>query len=391
MLRGAALKILIAHDVPCDPDSGAAGTVYQISKAFKELGHDVENIWSSDLPHRIKHGNLHYLMELPGAYVKAIKKRIKQGREYDVIQISQPHCFLPAKYVKEHLPDTVLVHKSHGLELNAVSSLKPFTEKEGVDQRNLPRKCLSKVMGVLLAKHSHLAAKYCDGTLVASAMDRDFAVEELGIKPERVKYIPHGVSNVLLAGPAVEYTAERHKKILYVGQFAFLKGPLILARTMNEVLGQKPEITMTWVCDRVHHDAARAMLDPAVLDRVDFLPWMSQEELMKVYDEHGIFLFPSFYEGAGKTSLEAMSRGLCVISSSVGGMKDYIRHGENGFLEKPGDADAFIRRTLELLDDFPLARRISKAAAETAKAYTWRRHAEESVEFYTKLLKIKRG
>ena len=66
--------------------------------------------------------------------------------------------------------------------------------------------------------------------------------------------------------------------------------------------------------------------------------------LVQVYDRHGVFLFPSFFEGFGKAFLEAMSRGLVVIASDVGGMHDLIRDGENGFLVAPGDAAALAMR-----------------------------------------------
>ena len=58
---------------------------------------------------------------------------------------------------------------------------------------------------------------------------------------------------------------------------------------------------------------------------------------MQVYDEHGVFLFPSFFEGFGKAFLEAMSRGLVVVASNNGGMRDVIKDGQSGFLVKTGD------------------------------------------------------
>ena len=67
------------------------------------------------------------------------------------------------------------------------------------------------------------------------------------------------------------------------------------------------------------------------------MEWCDQSDLLRVYDEHGIFLFPSFFEGFGKAFLEAMSRGLVVVASNNGGMKDVIKDGESGFLAKTGD------------------------------------------------------
>jgi len=328
------MKILIAHDVPPDPNLGASGAVYQMSKSLQKLGHEVDNIWADDLPHRIKHGNLHYLLELPTAYVKVIKKRLKEGKNYDVIQISQPHCFLAAKYVRKYLSKTILIHQSHGIELNVEKVVKPFIDKEKVDKRNYIKKVVSKIIGFLLARHSYLAAKYCDGTLVLSSLDRDFLINELNVSSERIAFIPHGTPDLFIEGPIKQFTHPRHKKILYVGQFAFVKGPHILARIINKILKNKPEAVMTWVCHQKHHNKVRKLLDRNIKNRICLLPWMSQENLIKIYDEHGIFILPSLFEGSGLVHLEAMSRGLCIISSAVGEMGDNIKHGENGFLDR---------------------------------------------------------
>ena len=44
------------------------------------------------------------------------------------------------------------------------------------------------------------------------------------------------------------------------------------------------------------------------------------------------FLYSSLFEGFGKVALEAMARGLCVIASDVGSMRDVIHSGQDGVL-----------------------------------------------------------
>jgi glycosyltransferase involved in cell wall biosynthesis len=384
------MRILIAADAPCDPDSGAAGTTYQVSNELKKLGYEVDNIWANDLPHKIKHWNLHYLLELPNAYVGVIKNKLKQRKKYDVIQISQPHCFLAAKYARKHLPNTILIHRSHGLELNAERALKPFIEKEKADIRSYGRKMLSRAMSFLLERHSHLAFKYCDGHIVASEQDREFLIGEFHVDPERIKVIVEGVPDLFINTPVKPLTPDRHKKLLFIGQFAFFKAPHILANIINQVLKLKSDIVMTWVCDQEHHNHVRELLDPKIQERVNLLPWMSQEKLIPVYDEHGIFLLTTLFEGSAKVHLEAMARGLCVISSKVAAMRDTIKNGENGFLVRAGAANEFTNRTLELLEDFALAKSVSQKAIITAQRCSCKDNVKESVEFYTKLLEKKK-
>ena len=48
--------------------------------------------------------------------------------------------------------------------------------------------------------------------------------------------------------------------------------------------------------------------------------------------KNGILLYPPLFDGFGKVFLEAMDRGLCVIATKTGGMRDIIDDGRNGFL-----------------------------------------------------------
>ena len=90
------LRILVGADVPPDPNAGAAGTVWQMNQALRKRGHVVDEIWDRDLGRRIRHGNLHYLLELPHAYARAVRERLAKA-SYDVIELNQPHAYLAAR------------------------------------------------------------------------------------------------------------------------------------------------------------------------------------------------------------------------------------------------------------------------------------------------------
>jgi len=106
---------------------------------------------------------------------------------------------------------------------------------------------------------------------------------------------------------------------------------------------------------------------------------------MRLYDDHGIMLFPSLFEGFGKVPLESMARGLCLIASPVGGVPDLVSDGVDGVIVAPGDADALQRAALRLLDDTGFARAVSEAARRRALEFTWARVARESAAFYERL------
>jgi glycosyltransferase involved in cell wall biosynthesis len=385
------LNILAAIDAPSNPDSGAAGTVYQMSHGLRNLGNQVDNVWADELPHKIKHWNLHYLFELPRAYLRLVKSKCSGAEFYDVIQISQPHAYLAARYVKKNLKKTIFVHQSNGFELNLDENLKPFIAKADIDKRNCIRRMASHFLAIGLAWHARLSAQYSDGTIVSNSSDYEYLINRMRVPKERAALVAQGVADLYLNTPCALYNEQRHKKLLFVGQYAFFKAPHVLGKIVTHIMRSNPEIKMTWVCDQADQERVLSHFDPSYQGRLTCLPWRSQSELLRIYDDHGIFIFPSLFEGFGKVFLEAMSRGLCVVASNCGGMKDVIKNGENGFLADIGNVDDFVRRLNNILGDFHLAKKIAHEARLTSEKYTWRRTAEQMADFYKKLLEIKRG
>lgn len=375
------MRILLMADVAPDPDRGAAGTEVQTVHALRALGAHVDTIWSDALGRRIGHGNLHLLLELPRTYEREAVRALRGGA-YDVVHVNQPHGFRAARAVHRLSPKSVFVHRSHGIELHAEEALAPW---QGVDSRSMGRRVASNILERLLARHSRAIAHEADGHIVSASLDARYLEQRLGVDRNRIAVIPQAAPHEYLAAPAPPMSAERLKRVLHVAQFAFFKAPMITAAAMNRLADADRELRFTWVCDRDSHPAVRALLSADANARTELLHWMKQQELREVYDRHGMFLFPSFFEGFGKTFLEAMSRGLCIIASDAGGMRDLIAHGRNGVLVPPGDDLALADAALALIRDPERARAMAAAAAATAREHTWERVARETLAFYERL------
>ncbi|MCW9097213.1 MAG: glycosyltransferase, partial [Ignavibacteriaceae bacterium] len=82
-------------------------------------------------------------------------------------------------------------------------------------------------------------------------------------------------------------------------------------------------------------------------DKVKFLG--KQDGLVEILSSSDLFLIPSQSESFGLAALEAMACGLPVISSSVGGLPELVKHNETGFIAEIGDIDRMAKYALELL------------------------------------------
>jgi N-acetyl-alpha-D-glucosaminyl L-malate synthase BshA len=88
------------------------------------------------------------------------------------------------------------------------------------------------------------------------------------------------------------------------------------------------------------------------------------EELLPLAD---VFLLPSSTESFGLVALEAMSAGVPVVASRVGGLPELIESGQTGFLEPPDSLEAHVRAVLRLLGDETLRRRFGRAGRKVAR------------------------
>ncbi len=371
-------------DVPPDPNRGASGTEFQTVEALRAAGHQVDAVWSDELGRRIAHGNLHLLLELPGAYERTTARHFAE-RDYDVVHVNQPHGHRAARWLRRHRKRAIFVHRSHGLEPYAAEVIGYWQRRSPSDKRALPRRAASAILGQLLARHMRLTAARADGHIVSSTLDAQFASERLGIEPQRIAVVPHAAPERFLTAPLLELDRSRLNTVLHVAQFAFFKAPAVTAEAMSRIAAARPDARFVWVCESADHDAVRALASPSLRERLELRHWMSQDELMSLYDSAGIFLFPSYYEGFGKAFLEAMSRGSCVVATAVGGARDLIANGSDGVLVAPGDAPAVADAALALMNDSDRARTMGATASQTARQYTWSRFADELIGFYRQL------
>ena len=113
----------------------------------------------------------------------------------------------------------------------------------------------------------------------------------------------------------------------------------------------------------------------------DFLPALRHSE---------VFLLASTTEGFGLSALEALSCGIPVVGSRVGGVPEVVRDGETGLLCAAGDIAAMTQAVLRLLQDRALYRRMSRAARASVQAF-WRKDPMVSLyeDYYYRVLSQK--
>lgn len=118
--------------------------------------------------------------------------------------------------------------------------------------------------------------------------------------------------------------------------------------------------------------------------------WGWQEDMPSVYSRASIVCLPSNYrEGVPKALIEGAASGRPLVSSEVPGCRDISKHGENGLLAPPGDAEALAKALRSLLND-PEKRRAMGARGRklVLSSFSLARVVDATVGNYEELLRM---
>lgn len=118
----------------------------------------------------------------------------------------------------------------------------------------------------------------------------------------------------------------------------------------------------------------------------------SLEHLRICYSAADVFVMPSLAETMGLMVMQAMSCGLPVIGSDVGGIPDLIEHARTGFLVEPGDSEE-LRHRLGRMPFYreTIARMGERGRARIVDHFSIGWHVEQHIQLYESVLRRPRG
>jgi len=153
--------------------------------------------------------------------------------------------------------------------------------------------------------------------------------------------------------------------ITHISNFRQVKRIEDVIRVFNKI-NKKVDSKLLLIGDGPEQRAAHKLaVKLNVSNKIHFLGLQSSiEKLLAISD---LFLLPSEKENFSLSALEAMSCGVPVIATQVGGMAEMIDNGKDGYLFDVGDIDGMAEAGIKLLDDKDSYKKISAAAQKKAK------------------------
>ena len=172
----------------------------------------------------------------------------------------------------------------------------------------------------------------CELVIAVSDMMKKQMQQKTNLK--NVKLIRNGYDGELFFTEEIN-TLEKDAalRILHIGGFYYVKGQDVLLKALS-YLNIPVKLTLIGVGPEL--EKCRQFVQDNNLQKiVQFLGQISHDKIADILRQNDLFCMPSRSEGLPAAQLEAMACGLPVVGTDVGGMKEIIRSGFNGFLCEP--------------------------------------------------------
>jgi N-acetyl-alpha-D-glucosaminyl L-malate synthase BshA len=154
------------------------------------------------------------------------------------------------------------------------------------------------------------------------------------------------------------------KLLLHCSNFRPVKNIPDVIKTFAMVRERIPS-KLLMVGDGPELPRARDLAKELRVDK-DVLFLGSQESVEEILAIADVFLLPSAFESFGLAALEAMSCGLPVLATEIGGLGEVINPGTDGWLCKVGDVECMAFRAMDILSDPAKHKRMGQAARKKA-------------------------
>jgi L-malate glycosyltransferase len=347
--------------ITCYPTYGGSGVIAtELGKALALRGHQVHFI-SYALPFRLHSfvENVFFhevemssypLFDFP-LYTLALASKMVEVVQYEHLDLLHVHYAIPhassaylAKQMINGKHDLKVTTTLHGTDITLV----------GLEPSFLP-----------LVKFS---IEQSDGVTAVSRFLKEKTLTNYNINKD-IEVIPNFVDTQLYKPMEADcikrrLAAEGEKILVHTSNFRPVKRVTDVIKVFDIVQKEIPSklLLIGDGPDRSECERLTRQLD--LNDKVKFLG--KQEGLVEILSCSDLFLIPSQSESFGLAALEAMACGLPVISSSVGGLPELVKHNESGFIAEIGDVERMAKYAIDLLTNEKKYKIFSKNSRDRA-------------------------
>ncbi|WP_205525340.1 glycosyltransferase [Novosphingobium sp. THN1] len=193
---------------------------------------------------------------------------------------------------------------------------------------------------------------------------REWLVNDLGVKPNRVDVLANGV-------PVPPYHGRDHRapratvQLLFLGNLLERKGVSDLIAALAALPAELPRWHLNFAGGGDLLRYREAVKNAGLEDRVDFLGWVNQEGAQRLLSDADVMVLPSYHEGLPLVILEALGAGTPVIATSVGAIPQFVEAERDALIVAPGERTQLAAALARLIGSSALRQEICDRGRET--------------------------
>ncbi len=149
---------------------------------------------------------------------------------------------------------------------------------------------------------------------------RDIPYFENRIRKGRVKFIRHGVDTNFFRLNKEKLSYQGERRLIFAGQY--LRNMAMLGRVVQKLLKMHPDLGIDFLIPK-HALANNGLRELTDLKGIRWHDSISDSELLRLYQNAYLMLLPMNDSGANNSVVEALACGLPIITTDVGGIRDY--------------------------------------------------------------------
>ncbi len=357
-----------------EPKGGTEASMLELAEALGERGHQVGFIYhyrttkTLSLPHCSSyHVPVLEAQIWPNAWRLAQLARVMQRERPDVVIVHNVYNLWTVALLRRLAPTIRLVHGHEMYCIEPDKTAGRFSEGCSIPHSYI---CISncrqdlwfplRIALYLYRKAEIRVNQGVESLLVTSRyMKNNLLVN--GFLEEKIEVLAPFVS-LTPAGPPPSSS----RIALFVGRLEEIKG----TRLLPEIAGLLPEGAKLMVAGdgELRGEFLESVSKAGLKDRLIFRGWLGRKELLRAYSEAQVVVFPSILEEPfGRVGIEALAMGRPVVAFDVGGVREWLTHGETGFLVPRGDVQKMAELASHLLENDDLAREMGRRGSERVR------------------------
>ena len=368
---------------------------------MKKLGFDAELFYDGPLHPDWKkraHSNM-ALNTLPFGFppsfkgFRNIEKLIRRLKSFDVVLVHHHICPFLAYYLTMFLKTKLVWYCGEPLRALWENQLSGITSKElSSTVRPTSIECYGKSLSSLFLSNilydssinflraiDKKTARRYTKIIVNSNYTRKVIQTLYGLKHQITVAYP-GIEIGQQNKNCVNYSSNNY--ILAIGAMIPMKNHINLLRAYHQLPPKyRSTLKLVIIGDGPLKEKIQSLADKLGLNNLIFQSHVDEQELTSYYKNCKFIVHLALHEPFGLVPIEAALFGKPSIVSNQGGTKEFIRHGENGFLVNPYDPKDVAKYMKCLIEDEQLTAEMGSRAKERAlKEFTIEKSTEKIME-----------